>query len=104
MAMRVNHDTAIPLTQDEAIRSLLVVADKRREILGSVVNGTNVNNIPQIWCLHKKVHGYFEAGMTVPEDITLLWSDDNWGNLRRLPLANETGKSAGAGEFSLEVV
>jgi hypothetical protein len=100
MAMRGNADTAIPLTQDQAIRSLLVVVDKQREILGNVFNGTNVTDIPQMWCLYKEVQGYFEAGMSVPEDITLLWSDDNWGNLRRLPLANETGRAGGAGEFS----
>lgn len=37
--------------------------------------------------------------MTVPEDITLLWTDDNWGNIRRLPVGNETLRSGGAGVY-----
>ena len=37
--------------------------------------------------------------MTVPEDITLLWTDDNWGNIRRLPVGNETSRSGGAGVY-----
>lgn len=45
------------------------------------------------------MQGYYEAGMTVPEDITLLWTDDNWGNIRRLPVGNETSRSGGAGVY-----
>ena len=37
--------------------------------------------------------------MTVPEDITLLWTDDNWGNIRRLPVGNETDRVGGAGVY-----
>ena len=43
--------------------------------------------------------GYFEQGLDVPEDITLLWADDNWGNTQRLPLTNETDRAAGAGVY-----
>lgn len=72
----------------------------QRSILGEVFNGTNVTDIPQMWCLYKEVQGYYENyGLTVPDDVTLLWADDNWGNVRRLPLANETGRAGGAGEF-----
>ena len=37
--------------------------------------------------------------MRVPDDVTLLWSDDNWGNLRRLPTAEERKRSGGAGIY-----
>jgi hypothetical protein len=37
--------------------------------------------------------------MSVPDDVTLLWADDNWGNVRRLPLASETSRSGGAGVY-----
>jgi hypothetical protein len=37
--------------------------------------------------------------MTVPNDITLLWTDDNVGNIQRLPLANETSRTGGAGVY-----
>ncbi len=44
---------------------------------------------PQVWALYKEVQEYYEKGMRVPDDVTLLWCDDNWGNIRRLPTAEE---------------
>ena len=52
-----------------------------------------------MWCLYKEVGGYLQDGLEVPEDITLLWADDNWGNTQRLPLANELNRTAGAGVY-----
>src|SRR5580704_4020575 len=37
--------------------------------------------------------------MRVPEDVTLLWCDDNWGNIRHLPAKEELGRSGGAGVY-----
>lgn len=37
--------------------------------------------------------------MRVPDDVTLLWADDNWGNVRRLPIGNETERVGGAGVY-----
>ncbi len=50
-----------------------------------------------MWCLYKEVGGYYAEGLRVPDDITLLWADDNWGNAQRLPLSNETDRVSGAG-------
>jgi hypothetical protein len=44
---------------------------------------------PQVWALYKEVQAYYEKGMRVPDDVTLLWCDDNWGNIRRLPTPEE---------------
>ncbi|TVY84194.1 hypothetical protein LSUE1_G001541 [Lachnellula suecica] len=99
MAMRGSGDTAITLTEAQAITVLENVVAKQRDILGSVFNGTEVEAIPQMWCLYKEVQGYYDSGLTVPEDITLLWADDNWGNIRRLPIGNETSRSGGAGVY-----
>ncbi|RDW82743.1 hypothetical protein BP6252_03855 [Coleophoma cylindrospora] len=99
MAMRGNGDTAIDLTQAQAIQVLENVVAEQTKILKQVFNNSAIEDIPQMWCLYKEVQGYFEAGMSVPEYITLLWSDDNWGNVRRLPLANETDRVGGAGVY-----
>ena len=40
---------------------------------------------PQIWALYSEVLEYFDQGMKVPDDMTILLCDDNWGNVRRLP-------------------
>lgn len=37
--------------------------------------------------------------MRVPDDVILLWADDNWGNIRRLPAAEERSRSGGAGVY-----
>ncbi len=54
---------------------------------------------PQLWCLYKEVQEYYERGLRVPDDVTLLWSDDNWGNLRRLPTSAERHRRGGAGIY-----
>ena len=48
---------------------------------------------------HQEVAQYWEQGLEIPEDVTLLWSDDNWGNIRRVALANETERSGGAAQY-----
>jgi hypothetical protein len=74
-----------------------IVADQR-QILKETVNPA-LDKVPQVWALYKEVQGYYEKGMRVPDDVTLLWSDDNWGNLRRLPTAEERKRSGGAGIY-----
>jgi hypothetical protein len=98
VAMRGSGDTGITLSDPQAVVLLESVIASQREILATVFNGTNVTDIPQMWCLYKEVQGYYEdLGLTVPDDVTLLWTDDNWGNIRRLPINNETERSGGAG-------
>ncbi|KAE8444151.1 hypothetical protein EG329_000839 [Mollisiaceae sp. DMI_Dod_QoI] len=100
MAMRGSGDTAIGLSDEQAIVVLENAIAAQRIILTDVFNGTNVTDIPQMWCLYKEVQGYYEdGGLTVPDDVTLLWTDDNWGNIRRLPIGNETARSGGAGVY-----
>lgn len=70
----------------------------QRKILGEELGG-NLSDTPMLWCLYKEVQEYYEAGMRVPDDITLLWADDNWGNLRRVPVAFERSRAGGAGVY-----
>jgi len=95
--MRGSGDTAIDLTQAEAIVVLENVVAAQRQIFTSVFG--NESDVTQMWALYKEVQGYYEAGMRVPDDVTLLWTDDNFGNIRRLPLSNETSRSGGAGVY-----
>ena len=74
-----------------------IVADQR-EILKEYMN-PDVTQIPQLWALYKEVMNYYEHGMRVPDDVTLLWCDDNWGNIRRLPTPEERKRSGGAGIY-----
>jgi hypothetical protein len=54
---------------------------------------------PQVWALYKEVQDYYEKGMRVPDDVILLWCDDNWANIRRLPTAEERKRPGGAGVY-----
>jgi hypothetical protein len=74
-----------------------IVADQR-QILADLVN-PDVTRVPQVWSLYKEVADYYEHGMKVPDDVTLLWCDDNWGNIRRLPTQAERSRAGGAGVY-----
>jgi hypothetical protein len=72
----------------------MIVADQR-SIIANYMN-SNVSRVPQAWALYKEVQEYYETGMPVPDDVTLMWCDDNWGNLRRLPTPEERNRPGGA--------
>jgi len=73
-----------PMTEETATTLLeRIVADQRRII--TEITGQPVEQTPQVWALYKEVQDYYDKGMRVPDDVTLLFADDNWGNIRRLP-------------------
>jgi hypothetical protein len=74
-----------------------IVADQRRII--AEVTGKPASATPQDWALYKEVQTYYDRGMRVPDDVTLLFSDDNWGNVRRLPDVGSPPRSGGYGLY-----
>jgi len=68
------------------------------QILAGHLN-PEVTKVPQLWALYTEVQKYYDAGLRVPDDVTLLFTDDNVGNLRRLPTAEERKRSGGAGIY-----
>ncbi|KAL5526415.1 hypothetical protein ACEPAF_8138 [Sanghuangporus sanghuang] len=97
MGMRGDGD--LPLSETTNVDLLEKIVSDQRQILMSVFNESDVTNVPQVWALYKEVIGYYEDGMRVPDDITLLWSDDNWGNMVRLPIPDEFDRRGGAGVY-----
>ena len=96
VGMRGDGDKPMAATDDISLLEK-IVADQR-QIIASHRTPTIASD-PQVWALYKEVQGYYEKGMRVPEDVTLLWSDDNWGNIRRLPTPEERKRSGGAGVY-----
>lgn len=96
LGMRGEGDTPMSTTANTQLLEH-IIADQR-SILTQTVN-PDITKIPQVWALYKEVQTYYEKGMRVPDDVTLLWSDDNWGNLRRLPTPEERKRSGGAGIY-----
>ena len=96
LAMRGDGDK--PMSPESNVALLeRIIADQRRIIAANV--NSNLSAVPQLWALYKEVQDYYEKGMRVPDDVTLLWCDDNWGNIRRLPTAEERKRSGGAGVY-----
>ncbi|KAH8723864.1 hypothetical protein GQ44DRAFT_656039 [Phaeosphaeriaceae sp. PMI808] len=95
VGMRGYHDSAA--SSDVRTNVLEAVVNAQQEILTKVYG--NASQVPQMWCLYKEVQDYFEAGMKVPDWVTLLWTEDNWQNIRRLPVGDEKKRSGGAGVY-----
>ncbi|KAH8203308.1 hypothetical protein TruAng_002504 [Truncatella angustata] len=96
MGMRGSGDVASPTLTAPALEDIIQV---QQSLLEQGLNTTNLTSIPQTWVLYKEVGEYYKAGLKVPDSVTLLWTDDNSGNLLRVPLANETSRTAGAGVY-----
>lgn len=100
MGMRGTGDTAIEgLGVEHIVEMLTVLVENQRRIIAEGLGVDDITTVPQTWCLYKEVMTYLFHGLEVPDDVTLLWADDNWGNVRRLPLRNETQRAGGAGVY-----
>jgi hypothetical protein len=99
LGLRGANDTPMAPGGPEANMELLEkIVKVQRTILAEEIN-PDVTKVPQLWCLYKEVQGFYNAGMRVPDDVTLLWAEDNWGNVRRLPTADENKRNGGAGIY-----
>ena len=99
LGLRGANDTPMAEGGPEANMQLLeTIVTVQRKIIGGEQDPA-VAPMPQMWCLYKEVMDFYNAGMRVPDDVTLLWAEDNWGNVRRLPTASERQRSGGAGVY-----
>jgi Glycosyl hydrolase family 115/Gylcosyl hydrolase family 115 C-terminal domain len=96
IAMRGKIDT--PMSETANISLLEEIVAAQRKIIAEVYH-TNATAVPQDWALYKEVQEYYEKGMRVPDDVTLLWCDDNWGDIRRLPSPGSRARRGGAGVY-----
>jgi hypothetical protein len=87
-----------PMTEGSNIALLEKIVKDQRQIIAEVT-GKPASETPQDWALYKEVQDYYDKGMRVPDDVTLLFSDDNWGNIRRLPKSDAKPRSGGYGIY-----
>lgn len=97
LGMRGQQDE--PMSEGENIGLLEKIVHDQREILANQFGKDQLTQVPQVWALYKEVQGFYERGMRVPDDVILLWCDDNWGNIRRLPTPEERKRAGGAGVY-----
>jgi len=99
MSMRGDGDVAMGKGNDlENIKTLQDVIKAQRNIIQKVYNDDPANH-PQLWAIFTEVQRYYDAGFNVPEDITLLFCDNNWGYIRRITPPNEKNRKGGSGMY-----
>lgn len=74
-----------------------VLADQRG-LIKKYVN-KDVTQVPQVFIPYKEVLDIYNAGLQVPDDVTLMWCDDNYGYIRHFPTAEERARKGGNGIY-----
>lgn len=59
----------------------------------------NPESVPQVFTVYKEVLDLYDYGLDLPDDVTLMWTDDNYGYIRRLSNAEERKRSGGSGVY-----
>ena len=96
IGMRGDGDEAMSAEADTKLMSQII--NDQRKIIADVT-GKKASETPQVWALYKEVLDYYDKGMKVPDDVTLLLCDDNWGDVRRVPNAKERKHKGGWGLY-----
>lgn len=100
IGMRGMHDGSMEgvKTLDEKTKALQRVIIDQRELLKTYVN-SDVTKIPQVFVPYKEVLDIMEHGLDVPEDVTLMWCDDNYGYMTRLSDEIQQKRPGGGGVY-----
>lgn len=99
IGMRGDGDVAMGTGNDaENMATLKKVIDVQRRIIKDVYR-KNPKDVPQLWAIFTEVQRYYDAGFNVPDDVTLLLCDNNWGYIRRKGREAERKRSGGLGLY-----
>lgn len=100
IGMRSTKDGAMqgPADMEGKIKILENVIHDQREILSKRLDKP-ADEIPQVFCPYKEVLDIYNKGLKIPDDVTILWVDDNHGYIRRLPNPEEQKRSGGGGVY-----
>jgi hypothetical protein len=101
IGMRGIHDS--PMLPREApmetkVKLLEGALDAQRDLLKKYVN-PDITKVAQVFCPYKEALDQYRAGVKVPEDVILCWTEDNFGYIRQLSDPNEQKRSGGTGVY-----
>ena len=101
LGMRGIHDSPIvgPKDQAERIATVEKIIADQRALLARHLGHGDPAHVAQLFCPYKEVLADYEAGLKVPDDVTLLWPDDNFGYIRRFGTPAEQKRSGGLGVY-----
>ena len=100
LGMRGVHDGKMQgaKTLEEQKKALTeILADQRRML--AKYKGKDLTKVPQVLIPYKEVLDIYQAGLQVPEDVTLMWCDDNYGYITHFPTAEEAARPGGNGIY-----
>lgn len=100
LGMRGVHDGQMngAKTVEEQRKVLERVLVDQRRLLQKYVN-LDITKVPQVFIPYKEVLDVYNSGLQVPEDVTLMWCDDNYGYIRHFPTAEERSRRGGNGVY-----
>lgn len=98
VGMRGDGDVAMGKGDDaENMKTLSDVIAGQRSIIKDIYGREDA--VPQLWAIFTEVQRYYDAGFNVPDDVTLLFCDNNWGYIRRTGKEAERGRKGGLGLY-----
>ena len=100
IGMRGVHDGQMngAKTVEEQRKVLERVFVDQRTLLQKYVN-PDITKVPQVFIPYKEVLDIYNSGLQVPEDVTLMWCDDNYGYIRHFPTVEERARKGGNGVY-----
>lgn len=100
LGMRGVHDGKMQGAKTVAEQKAVLerVLKDQRDMLAKYVN-EDVTQVPQAFIPYKEVLDIYHAGLEVPEEVTLIWCDDNYGYIRHFPTAEERARKGGNGIY-----
>ena len=97
IGMRGDGDVAMGSGDDiDNMKVLKGVIDSQQKIISDVYGR---NDVPQLWAIFTEVQRYYDAGFNVPDNVTLLFCDNNWGYIRRTGPDKERNRKGGMGLY-----
>ena len=100
LGMRGVHDSGMQGIKSaaEAIPLLETIISDQRGLLKKYINA-DVTSVPQAFTAYKEVLDIYDKGLKLPEDVTLVWPDDNYGYIHRLNNQEENNRQGGSGVY-----
>ena len=100
IGMRGIHDGSMEgvKTKEEKLSGLQQVIDDQRQLIRRYYD-KHVERVPQVFIPYKEVLEILESGLQVPDDVMLMWCDDNYGYMTRLPDAHQQQRQGGGGVY-----
>ncbi len=102
LGMRGVHDGRFNTNMNQATAMNEIIEAQTKILTEEVaVGGKDISDVPQVFIPYKEILDLYNQGVknTIPDYVTLMWTDDNFGYIRQLPTEDEAKRSGGAGIY-----